>query len=63
MSPEVINGIFVVLGALIGVIGTAIIMKKNKSLSHLTIFSSPSSQLLDIEDMVKSDIEIKYKGK
>lgn len=63
MSPEIVNGIFIVVGAFIGVIGTAIVTKKNKNISKITIFRSPSSRLLDVEDMAKSDIEIKYKGK
>ncbi len=62
MKPEIINGIFAIVGALIGVIGTAIVTRSNKDTSKITVFRSPSSRLLDVEDMAKSDIEIKYKG-
>jgi len=62
VKPEIINGIFAVAGALIGVIGTAIVTKSNKEISKITVFRSSPSRLLDVEDLAKSDIEIKYKG-
>ena len=62
MKPEYINGIFAIGGALIGVLGAWLISNKTKKTNRITIFCSPSSRLLDIEDLAKSDVEIKYKG-
>ena len=63
MTPELTNGLFAIGGALIGVIGSLLIAHFSKKKSKLTISRSMVGKLLDIKDMVKSEVQITYKNK
>jgi hypothetical protein len=63
MEPEIINGLFALGGALIGVIGVWIITRNNKEKRKLSLIVSPLSTLLDVGDLAKSDVKITYKNK
>lgn len=60
MNEVFINGLFAIAGATIGVMGTWYINNKNKPISKLTILKSNPSCLLDVEDVAKSLVEIRY---
>ncbi len=62
LSPEIVNGLFAISGALIGVFGTWFVTKSTKEIKKITLFRSPSSNLLVVGDLAKSDVEILYRG-
>ena len=62
MSSEIINGLFALGGALIGVLGAWLVSKSNKQTHKLTLIVSPLAKLLDVGDLAKSDVKITYKG-
>lgn len=61
MTPEVINGIFALGGALIGVVGTWIITHRFKERRKVSLIISPLARLVDVGDVVKLDIKILFK--
>ena len=62
MAPEIINGLFALGGALIGVVGAWLIARSGKEKQKITLVVSPYSKLLDVNDTAKSEVQIKYKG-
>ncbi|MEL6447295.1 MAG: hypothetical protein AAFQ62_05030 [Pseudomonadota bacterium] len=62
MSAEVINGLFALGGALIGVIGSWIVARNLRETRRLTLFVSPIAKLLDVSDLVRSDVSVLYKN-
>lgn len=62
MSPEIINGLFALGGAAIGVIGSYFVARSTSKVSRLTIQKSPIAKLLDVGELIRDDIEISYKG-
>ncbi|MCE7057650.1 hypothetical protein LZF95_23410 [Algoriphagus sp. AGSA1] len=67
MKPELLNGIFAVAGAIIGAVLTAFLSrwnsKKDKKEKILSIFSTFSTRLIEVSDLVKNNIEIKMNDK
>lgn len=62
MRPEVINGLFALGGALIGVAGTWLVTRSAREVRKLTILQSPTAALLDVAVPVRSDVQILFKG-
>ncbi len=62
MKPELINGLFALGGAILGVVGAWLIAKSNKDKQKLTVLASPIAKLLKVGDLAKSDVEIRYRG-
>ena len=62
MRPEIINGLFALGGALIGVVGAWLVSKASKETQKITLFVSPCSKLLEVGDSAKSDVQITYRG-
>lgn len=62
MKPEIINGLFAIGGALIGVLGAWLIARQGKEKQRITLLVSPCSKLLDVNNIAKSDVQITYKG-
>jgi hypothetical protein len=58
MSPELINGIFAIIGAVIGVIGTAYFSSRSEQRSELTIISSVPLKLIEVSQAFASRVEI-----
>lgn len=67
MKPELLNGIFAISGAVIGAVLTALLSrwnsKKDKKEKRLSIFSTFSTRLIEVSDLVKKNIEIKMNDK
>lgn len=67
MKPELLNGIFAISGAIIGAILTALLSrwntKKDKKEKRLSVFSTYSTRLIEVSDLVKKNIEIKMNNK
>jgi hypothetical protein len=63
MKSDIINGLFAIGGALIGVIGTWFVSIGNKEKQRIALFISPCSKLLEVENLAKSDVQITYRGK
>lgn len=61
MSSDVINGLFALGGALIGVLGTWFIIRQTKDRRQIQVTVSPLARLLDIGNQVKSHVTILYK--
>lgn len=66
MTPEVINGLFAVGGALLGAIvagGFSIYLhNKNKTKKELTALSTRPSKLIAVDDQIASDVKISVSG-
>lgn len=62
MRPEIINGLFALGGALIGVAGTWLVTRSTRAVRKLTILQSPTTALLDVAVPVRSDVQILFKG-
>lgn len=67
MKIELLNGIFAISGAIIGAILTALLnrwnTKKEKKEKRLSVFSTYSTRLIEISQLVKKNIEIKMNNK
>ena len=61
MKPEIINGLFALGGALIGVVGAWFIARSGKEKQRVTLLVSPCSKLLEVGDLAKSDVKITYR--
>ncbi|PTP63819.1 hypothetical protein CWO01_06240 [Vibrio splendidus] len=61
MKPEIINGLFALGGASIGVFGSWVIAQVNKEKQRITLLVSPCSKLLDVGDLAKSEVQITYR--
>ncbi len=61
MTPEIINGLFALAGASIGIVGTWLITRHYRERKQLQVTISPLARLLDIGDQIKTDIKILYK--
>jgi hypothetical protein len=63
MKPELLNGMFAISGAIIGAVLTALLSrwnsKKEKQEKRLSIFSTYSTRLIEVSDIVKKNIVIK----
>lgn len=62
MSSEIVNGLFALGGAIIGVLGSYFITKSTTKVFRLSIHKSPLAKLLDVGNLIKDEIEINYKG-
>lgn len=62
VTPEIVNGLFAVAGALIGVAGAWAVSRSTRDVRKLTILQSPTAALLDVAAPVKSDVQILFKG-
>ncbi|NQT87044.1 hypothetical protein HQ560_09785 [bacterium] len=66
MSPEVVNGLFAVGGAVLGAIASGVIsarqMRKAKVRKELSVLISRPSQLIAIDDRVAGDVEVRVSG-
>lgn len=62
MSPEILNGIFALAGAIIGVGGTWFITHRFKDRKRIAVIVSPLARMLDVGDRVKSEVQITYRG-
>jgi hypothetical protein len=62
LKPEIINGLFALGGALIGVLGAWLIARSGKEKQRVTLLVSPCSKLLDVGDIAKSDVKIIYRN-
>jgi hypothetical protein len=63
MRSEMINGLFALGGALIGVSGAWLVARYQKQRRRITIFTSYLAQLLDIGAIVKSEVKVLYKDR
>ncbi|WP_143421456.1 hypothetical protein [Halovibrio salipaludis] len=67
MSTEVINGLFSIVGAVLGALITAlvaiIIHRKSRQRKELTIYLSKPKRLVSVDDVIKDSIEIKVAGR
>jgi hypothetical protein len=61
LNSEIINGLFALCGASVGVMGAWLISRANKEKHEVTLLISPISKLLDVGDIAKSDVKITYK--
>lgn len=62
MSPEILNGIFALSGAIIGVGGTWFITHRFKERKRIAVIVSPLARMLDVGDRVKSEVQITFRG-
>lgn len=62
MSPEILNGIFALTGAIIGVGGTWFITHRFKERKRIAVIVSPLARMLDVGDRVKSEVQITFRG-
>lgn len=62
LKPEIINGLFAIGGALIGVLGAWLIARQGKEKQRITLIESMCFKLLDVNAIAKSDVQITYKG-
>lgn len=67
MKPEVINGIFGIAGAIIGALLTGgltwLSAKNDKKKKRLAIYSTYSTKLIEISDLIRGNIEINLNSK
>jgi hypothetical protein len=67
MSPELVNGLFALAGALVGALATGVIAwRQAKALGlrrELTATTTSSSKLLEIDRTVKADVEVRIRGR
>jgi hypothetical protein len=61
LKPEIVNGLFALGGALIGVLGAWLIARSGKEKQRVTLLVSPCSKLLEVGDLAKSDVKIIYR--
>ena len=66
LSPELINGVFILGGAIIGALAPGIIswfqFVKNRSRSELSIFVSRPAQLIEVDSSISEIVEISVGG-
>lgn len=62
MQPEIVNGIFALAGAIIGVGGTWFITHRFQERKRVAVIVSPLARMLDIGKHVKSEVQITFRG-
>lgn len=62
MSPEVVNGIFALVGAIIGVAGTWFVTHSLRERKRIAVIVSPLARMLDIGKQVRSEVQITFRG-
>ena len=61
MVPEIVNGLFAIGGAVLGVAGTWLVAHRFKERKRIAVIVSPLARLLDVGNQVKSEVKVLYR--